>query len=437
MPIRSIISSISDFIFNIRPCFMMSPLTVSEYIDPDIKFDLVIFDEASQIRTAEAIGSIIRGKQVIISGDDKQLPPTTFFQGIDDEQQDENYTILENILDQFDSMSLNRIQLRWHYRSYDDKLIAFSNKNFYENTLETFPSSYINPDDSGVFFNYVGGSYERGKRRINDIEAEKIIQIVKEEINYVKPDHISIGIVTLNESQRQLITSKLENESKNDDIIKNALNNDSIFVKNLENVQGDESDVIIISLGYGKDKNGKMTMNFGPINSAGGEKRLNVAITRARRKMIIVSSFMPEDIKINENTSLGVKLLKEYMEFAINSDSSYMKIKNNDMIIDYIYRELKSRGFNLEKDIGLSKHNIPLAVLNSTGDKYILGIETDGWTYYEMRTASERERIRKNVLEERGWYIYRVWSLDFIKNMDGVIDDIAKTISKLNENAML
>ncbi|SMD31550.1 DUF4011 domain-containing protein [Picrophilus oshimae] len=437
MPIRSIISSLGDFIFNIRPCFMMSPLTVSEYIDPEIKFDLVIFDEASQIRTAEAIGSIIRGRQVIISGDDKQLPPTTFFQGIDEEPNDENYTILENILDQYDSMSLNRIQLRWHYRSYDDKLIAFSNKHFYDNTLETFPSSYINPDDSGVFFNYVGGSYDRGKKRINDIEAEKIANIVKEEINYVKPDHISIGIVTLNESQRQLITSKIEDISKDDEIIKDALNRDAIFVKNLENVQGDESDVIIISLGYGKDKNGKMTMNFGPINAAGGEKRLNVAITRARRKLIIVSSFMPEDIKINENTALGVKLLKEYMEFAISSDASYMKIKNNDMIIDYIYRELRSRGFNMEKDIGFSKHNIPLAVLNNTGDKYILGIETDGWTYYEMKTASERERIRKNALEDRGWHVYRVWSLDFIKNMDGVIDDIIKTISNLNENAML
>lgn len=429
-PVKRLFDEMGNLMFKLKPCIMTGPTNVSSFFGNKISFDLLIFDEASQLTPPEAVGSLLRSKQVIVSGDTQQLPPTQFFENINTNKYDEDYVVLDNILDQFDAMGLNKILLKWHYRSLDDKLIAFSNKYFYDNLLESFPPAYKNSEETGIKFVYVEGLYSRGKKRDNITEANEVIKILKEELNYTS----SIGIVTLSESQRSAIEDVLLDYSKNDNVLSEILNNGDIFVKNLENVQGDEKDVIILSIGYGKDENGKLTMNFGPINAAGGEKRLNVAITRARKKIIIVSSIRAEDIRLPLNSGKGPELLKKYINFATNKNNTDFRVfKNNDEIINNISRSLEKNGFITEKDVGFSGNNIALAVIDPENENhYILGIETDGHVYSSMKTASERERIRNQILKSRGWNLYRVWSVDYIKNPESVIHDIINNINKIN-----
>ena len=430
-PLKKLFPEISNILFNIKPCFMMSPINVSSYIDKNLSFDIVIFDEASQITPPEAVGSLFRSKQVIISGDTQQLPPTNFFENVNSSKYDENYVVLDNIMDQFDALGLEKISLKWHYRSIDDKLIAFSNKYFYENSLETFPSAYKNPANSGIIFRYIEGKYGRGNTRANLAEANEVVKIIKEEMN----SSDSIGVVTLSEAQRSMIEDIMDEYAKNDEVFSKIINNDDIFIKNLENVQGDERDVIILSIAYGKDNEGKITMNFGPLNTVGGEKRLNVAITRARKKAIIVSSMKPEVIKIPQNSiGKGPELLKKYMQFALYNENDVLnKFSNTDDIINDVYKTLRKAGFKVDKDVGYSRNNIPLAVMDPFDDNhYILGIETDGNIYAGMKTPTERERLRKKILEDRGWNFYRIWSIDYIKNRESVIRNIINTINRLS-----
>ncbi len=429
-PVKRLFDEIYNSLFKLKPCIMTSPTNVSSFFNNKIKFDLLIFDEASQLTPPEAVGSLIRANQVIISGDTQQLPPTMFFENINPDKYDEDYVVLNNILDQFDALGLTKIILKWHYRSLDDKLIAFSNKYFYDNLLETFPSAYKNTEETGIKFIYVEGLYSRGKKRDNIAEANEVVNILKEELNYTT----SIGIVTLSESQRSAIQDVLLDYSRNDNVLSQILNNDDIFIKNLENVQGDEKDTIILSIGYGKDENGKLTMNFGPINTAGGEKRLNVAITRARKKVIIVSSIKAEDIRLPFNSGKGPELLKKYINFAVNNNiNSFKDFNSNDEIINDISKNLEKNGFITEKNIGFSRNNIALAVIDPENQNhYILGIETDGDIYNSMKTVSERERIRNEILKSRGWNLYRVWSIDYIKSRESVLHDIINNINRIN-----
>ncbi len=430
-PLKKLFPEISNILFDIKPCLMMSPINVSSYIDKNLMFDIVIFDEASQVTPPEAVGSLFRSKQVIISGDTQQLPPTSFFENVNLNKYDENYVVLDNIMDQFDALGLEKISLKWHYRSIDDKLIAFSNKYFYENSLETFPSACKNSADSGIIFKYIEGKYGRGKNRANLTEANEVVKIIREELN----DSDSIGVVTLSEAQRSMIEDIMDDYAKNDEVFSKIINSDDIFIKNLENVQGDERDVIILSIAYGKDDAGKITMNFGPLNTLGGEKRLNVAITRARKKVIIVSSMKPEDIKIPPNSvGRGPELLKKYMHFALYDENDVLsRFSNTDDIINDVYKTLRKAGFKVDKDVGYSKNNIPLAVMDPFNDShYILGIETDGNIYAGMKTPVERERLRKKILEDRGWNFYRIWSIDYIKNRESIIRNIINTINRLS-----
>ena len=322
----------------LKPCIMMSPNNVSAYLDSEFSFDLLIFDEASQITPPEAVGSLIRAKQVIVSGDTQQLPPTSFFENINVSKYEDDYVVLDNILDQYDAIGLSKISLKWHYRSVDDRLIAFSNRYFYDNSLETFPSSYKKSNDSGIQFIRTDGVYSRGKSKTNKAEANEVVRIIKEELLNTS----SIGIVTLSEAQRSAVEETLNSYSRNDSVFAELLNSGEIFVKNLENVQGDEKDVIVLSTGYGRDENGRITMNFGPINTTGGEKRLNVAITRARKKFIVVSSMDPEDIKTPDNSGKGPEHLSQYMIYAKNegNDSHLQEFRNDDAIINDIAAKL-------------------------------------------------------------------------------------------------
>jgi DNA polymerase III delta prime subunit len=434
-PLKVLFSELKDAMPALKPCLMMSPDNVSAYLNNNFLFDLIIFDEASQLTPPEAVGSLIRARQAIISGDTQQLPPTTFFENINTSKYQDDYVVLDNILDQYDAIGLPKISLKWHYRSFDDSLIAFSNKYFYENSLETFPSAYKNSPDYGVQFVKIDGVYGRGKTRANKAEANEVVKIIKEELNRTT----SIGIVTLSESQRSAVEETLNLYARNDEVLSKIINMDDIFVKNLENVQGDEKDVIILSTGYGRDENGKITMNFGPINSTGGEKRLNVAITRARKKFIVISSMDPEDIKTPENSGKGPELLKQYMIYARNPASEFYKegFSNDDAIINDVASRLAAEGFRVEKNVGYSMNNIALAVIDPEDEnQYILGIETDGKIYNRMKTASERERIRKNILSARGWHLYRIWSIDYMKNPEKVLHDIINSISRLKSNKM-
>jgi superfamily I DNA and/or RNA helicase len=432
-PLKVLFSELNEIMPALKPCVMMSPNNVSAYLDSKSSFDLLIFDEASQLTPPDAVGSLIRSKQVIISGDTQQLPPTTFFEYVNNAKYDDDYVVLDNILDQFDAIGLTKIALKWHYRSVDDRLIAFSNKYFYENSLETFPFAYRKSKDSGIKFVRIDGVYSRGKSKTNKPEANEVVKLIKEELANTN----SIGVVTLSESQRSAVEDTLNSYSRHDPVLAELLNSDAIFIKNLENVQGDEKDVIILSTGYGKDENGKITMNFGPINTNGGEKRLNVAITRARKKFIVVSSMEPEDIRVPVNSGKGPELLKQYMIYAKNegNDNYLQEFKNDDAIINDIASRLEEEGFQVVKNVGYSKNNIPLAIIDPDDqDHYILGIETDGKIYNGMKTASERERIRKKILEDRGWNLYRIWSIDYMKNPEKVFHDMVNMVSRLKKN---
>jgi tetratricopeptide (TPR) repeat protein len=433
-PLKILFGELKDVMGGLKPCIMMSPNNVSAYLDKGFLFDLLIFDEASQLTPPDAVGSLIRAKQVIISGDTQQLPPTSFFENINVSKYEDDYVVLDNILDQFDAIGLSKIFLKWHYRSVDDRLIAFSNKYFYENSLETFPSAYKKSNDSGIQFVHIDGTYSRGKSKTNKAEANEVVRLIKEELLNTN----SIGVVTLSEAQRSAVEETLNSYSRHDTVLADLINTDGIFVKNLENVQGDEKDVIILSTGYGRDENGRITMNFGPINTAGGEKRLNVAITRARKKFIVVSSMDPEDIRVPEKSGRGPELLKLYMIYAKNqgNDSYLQKFGNDDAIINDIASKVEAEGFRTVKNVGYSMNNIPLAIIDPDNpDHYIMGIETDGRIYYSMKTASERDRIRKTILSERGWNLYRIWSLDYMKNPDKVLHEILNAVSRFQKSA--
>ena len=428
-PLKTLFGELREVLPALKPCIMMSPNNVSAFLDSDFSFDLIIFDEASQLTPPDAVGSLIRSKQAIISGDTQQLPPTSFFENVNISKYEDDYVVLDNILDQFDAIGLAKIPLKWHYRSVDDRLIAFSNRYFYENSLETFPSAYVNSPDTGLEFFKIEGTYSRGKSRTNRAEANEVVRIIKEELLQTN----SIGVVTLSEAQRSAIEETLSSYSRHDSVLAELINNDGIFVKNLENVQGDEKDVIILSTGYGKDDSGRLTMNFGPINSTGGEKRLNVAITRARKKFIVVSSMDPEDIRVPETAGRGPELLKQYLIYAKNhgSGSIIQKFRNDDAIINDVAAKLEAEGFTTVKNVGYSMNNIALAVIDPDDDNhYILGIETDGRIYNSMKTASERERIRKAILSARGWNLYRIWSVDYMKNPEKVLHEIINNINR-------
>jgi very-short-patch-repair endonuclease len=435
MPIRKLFREIPRLLLDLKPCLMMSPLSVSMFLESDLyEFDVVIFDEASQIFTESAIGAILRGKQVIIAGDSKQLPPTNFFSVTessddtdnDDESDGEDIKVneFESILDE--AGILPQHTLLWHYRSKHEHLIAFSNAQFYRNNLITFPSSIETEEHHGVEFVYVeNGTYDRSGKQGNSIEAERVAKLVFD--HFEKFPKRSLGVIAFGEVQQQAIESairKLRKEKRNFEAYFTEDTPEAFFVKNLENVQGDERDTIIFSVGYAKDVAGKMLMNFGPLNRVGGERRLNVAVTRAKENLKLVSSIMPDDIDVRNATNEGRKLLRAYLEFALQGPSALMRALNVPSVVQHdspfeksVYDFLVSNGYEVSTQVGCSGYRIDMAVKNpNVSGRFLMGIECDGATYHSTRTARERDRLRQTILESMGWTIYRVWSTDWIKN---------------------
>jgi|GEM_PF-246447 len=435
MPLRRLFNAIPNLLTALKPCLMMSPLSVSLFLQADgYSFDTVIFDEASQVCTEDAIGAIMRGKQVIIAGDSKQLPPTSFFAATlsdsdfdvdaDDEEFDDTGAY-DSILEEAVNAVPERT-LKWHYRSRHEDLIAFSNAKIYNNELITFPSNMDKVPDNGVEYIYVeNGVYDRGGKKHNLNEAKRVASLVFEHIK--KYPNRSLGVVTFSEAQQHavegaIIQIRLEDNRYEEFFSEN--NEHAFFIKNLENVQGDERDTIIFSIGYAKDQNGVMYMNFGPLNRNGGHRRLNVAITRAKYNIKLVGSIHPTDINVEKINSEGVKMLRQYIEFAINGASILQNgLQFTDTVdVDSPFEEavhdfLIENKYNVTTQVGCSGYRIDMAVKHPTlSGIFVLGIECDGATYHSARTARERDRIRQTVLEDIGWTIYRIWSTDWIKD---------------------
>ncbi|SDJ82459.1 DUF4011 domain-containing protein [Paenibacillus naphthalenovorans] len=458
LPLRKLFKAIPNLLLTLKPCLMMSPLSVSLFLDAEnYNFDVVIFDEASQVCTEDAIGAIMRGKQVIIAGDNKQLPPTNFFaantsdgdfdgDGADDEEFDDT-DAFESILDESLTVLPERT-LRWHYRSRHEHLIAFSNAKIYNHNLITFPSHIDKVPDHGVEYIYVeNGVYDRGSKKCNVKEATRVAELVYEHFrNY--PER-SLGVVTFSEAQQQAVETAIRQLRLQNQEFEKFFNEDkeeAFFIKNLENVQGDERDTIIFSIGYAKDSNGIMYMNFGPLSRSGGYRRLNVAITRAKYNVKLVGSIRPTDIKLESTNAEGVKMLRSYIEFAMNgpdailNELTYSDSVNVDSPFEEsVYDFLVKNGFMVATQVGCSGYRIDLAVKHPTlSGRFVLGIECDGATYHSARTARERDRLRQTILEDIGWKIYRIWSTDWIKDpiTEGrkLLDAVNKAISEYKES---
>ena len=438
-PVRQLLKEVGKLVQTLKPVFLMSPLSVSTYLDhASCKFDVVIFDEASQIFPWDAIGAISRAKQIIVVGDSKQMPPSNFFTaGVVEEDYNEDEITddsldFESILD-ITSAMLPQNRLNWHYRSRVEELIAFSNEHFYENTLVTFPSSKKDAKDAGVEHYFVeGGIFDRSSKT-NRKEAEEIVKMVFDHFDN-HPDR-SLGVVAFSISQQALIEDLIqEAREKNMAYEKYFDSNlkEPFFVKNLETVQGDERDTIIFSVAYAKDKTGKFYHNFGPLNRKGGERRLNVAVTRAKQNVKLVSSIKTFDIDLSKTESVGAKLLKEYLNYAENGityenlNSTTADIKNA-FVLD-VYNEIVKAGFKADTRVGYSGHKIDIAVKHPKCDDYVMAIECDGETYAMGRNSRERDRLRQEVLERLGWKYYRLWSMSYFRNKDTQIKKMLQSI---------
>lgn len=432
--LRNLFDSIPNILHLICPCFLMSPLSVAQYLDPKNEpFDIVIFDEASQITTSDAIGAIARGKSAVIVGDEKQLPPTSFFQANTSDEDDFFIEDGESVLSDCLNISMPKKYLSWHYRSKDESLIAFSNASYYDNRLLTFPS----PEniEGAITYNYISdGVYEN---RRNKREAEEIIKEVTRRLKDPILSKKSIGIVTFSIAQQSLIEEKFQEALRKDRDLENAVSSqkEELFIKNLENVQGDERDVIIFSICYGPGKDGKVTLNFGPLSTNGGEKRLNVAVSRAREEMLIYTSLRSDMIDLSRAQNSGSRGLKEFLEYA-RRGKSYILIKNGEQkeykegIEKYIARDLEARGYKCNINVGTSDFRVDIGVIsNEDPNKYSLGILCDSKSYIESKTAKDRNVTQKAVLNRLGWKIIRIWSLDYFDSPNYVIDKIVEAIN--------
>lgn len=437
-PLRELFGQAGEAILQLKPCLLMSPLSVSMFLDPSMgRFDVVIFDEASQIRPEDAIGSIMRGRQVIIVGDAKQLPPTDFFR-VTAEEDEEGVPDLESILDECSSCLPQRMLL-WHYRSEDESLIAFSNRHFYGGRLNTFPSARAGEERGVTFVHVPEGCYDRGGSRRNLAEAKRVVDLVLE--HFENAADRSLGVVAFSEAQQMAVLEELEERLKARPKLAPFFREggeEEFFVKNLENIQGDERDVMIFSLGYGKDTRGKMLQNFGPLNRAGGERRLNVAITRARKKVVVVSSLLPEEI---EPTSVGSELLQKYMEYAVSAGRPAEVVGKDCSELTALEEDMRSRlterGLKVTAKIGCSGYRLDLAVEDpETPGRYLLGIESDGPGYRSGRTARDRERLRQEALQRLGWKLHRVWSSDWVRDSQGELDQIARMVEESRAEAL-
>lgn len=438
--IRGIIDSIPTLLPRLCPCMLMSPLSVAQFLDLNSeKFDLVIFDEASQMPTSEAVGAIARGKSLIVVGDSKQMPPTSFFTSSQVDEEEADIDDMESILDDCNTLSMKEYQLNWHYRSKHESLIAFSNIQYYDNKLLTFPS--VDDKDVKVQLIKIDGEYDKGRTRCNPDEAKAIVAEVMRRLADKELSTQSIGIISFSKVQQNLIEDLLYDElDKDPDKKEIALNAaEPIFIKNLENVQGDERDVILFSVGYGPDRFGKVSMNFGPLNNVGGERRLNVAVSRARYEMLVFSTLSSSQIDLRRTNAKGVAGLKYFLEFAesglLPSQEQETVDMESNVLIQQIADSIRREGFLATTNIGRSHFKIDIAVSTKENpNKYVLCIMCDGKNYYETKTTRDREIVQPSVLQMLNWNTMRVYSIDWYENKERVLQQIIDEIKAIEQN---
>lgn len=447
IPIRQLIQRSANALLALKPCFMMGPLSVAQYLAPgQLKFDLVVMDEASQLKPEDAIGALARGGQIVIVGDPKQLPPTSFFQrvsvDVEDDRADDTRTAVEegeSILDVASTLFQPVRRLRWHYRSRHHSLIAFSNNEFYQKHLIIFPSAYHDDPSLGVKHHFIpDGIFENSR---NPREAAVVVEAVLEHMRQ-HPDE-SLGVVTLNFEQRELVEELLDQRLRNDPAAlayqeKMTGGQESLFVKNLENVQGDERDVVFISTTYGADARGNQYQRFGPINGPSGHRRLNVLFTRSKKRTVVFSSLDPERIQTTANSPWGVRALKQYLIFArtgiLQQADDGTDQTTNDFELS-VGAVLKEKGYEIVPQVGVAGFFIDLGVKHpAKAGAFLLGIECDGASYHSGRSARDRDRLRQEILQNLGWKIHRVWSTDWFKNRDSEINRMLRHIEGLLEN---
>lgn len=432
--LRQIINDSRHVIHHFFPCMLMSPLSVAQFLDmePDL-FDIVIFDEASQMETPDAIGAIARGRQTIIVGDPKQLPPTNFFTASGSAAADEECQDAESILEDALAIGMPSLYLTRHYRSRHESLIAFSNHMFYDGKLLTFPS--VNDAERKVTHIDPHGTYDFGKTRTNAIEAKAVVDYV---VGRLESGPESIGIVCFSKAQSNLIDDLLSKALSRNRMAAQNLERaaEPIFVKNLENVQGDERDVIIFSVGYGPGKDGKVSLNFGPLNRQGGERRLNVAVTRAKHEMVVFSSLRPEHIPDDgdDNTQpKGVAALRAFIDYAIGGNlpksGSGASAQSSDALVEQIAARLRLEGLQVDTNVGRSDFHVDLAVRDpERPGAYSLGVLLDGLSYAALPTVRDREITVPTVLANLGWRLHRIWALDWLEDPVYVVRSITNTL---------
>jgi len=428
MPIRQLMQKAGPAIQALKPVLMMSPLSVAQFLTPGrMTFDLLVMDEASQIQPVDALGAIARCRQVVVVGDERQLPPTKFFakmtggQAEDDDGEGAQVADIESILGLFSARGLPQRMLRWHYRSRHQSLIAVSNSQFYENKLFIVPSPYTQEAGMGLRFHHVpNGVFDSGGAGTNVVEARTVAEAI---IRHAKTHpELSLGVATFSVSQRRAIQDELEvlrrlNPDTEDFF--HAHPSEPFFVKNLENVQGDERDVIMISVGYAKNAQGYMAMRFGPLGTDGGERRLNVLISRAKRRCEVFASITDEDIDLERAKGKGVFAFKLFLHYARTGRLSVAQTSGREM--DSIFEEqvanaLQARGYQVHPQVGIAGFFIDLAIADpERPGRYLIGIECDGAAYHSSRSARDRDRLRQAVLEDHGWIIHRIWSTDWFQ----------------------
>jgi very-short-patch-repair endonuclease len=431
----------------LKPVFMMSPLSIAQFLPPGVlEFDLLVMDEASQIQPVDALGAIARAKQVVVVGDERQLPPTKFFakmtSGTSDDDDDGGAQVsdIESILGLFSARGLPEKMLRWHYRSRHQSLIAVSNTQFYDSKLFIVPSPYTQEAAMGLRFNHVaGGTFEDG---VNKVEAKAVAEaIIRHALN---SPGLSLGVAAFSIKQRREIQDQLEllrRLNPQTEEFFHSHPHEPFFIKNLENVQGDERDVILISVAYAKGPGGAPTsMRFGPLSAEGGERRLNVLISRAKRRCEVYASITDDDIDLERGKGKGVFAFKLFLHYARTGRLSMNQ--RSDRQMDSVFEEqimaaLQERGYQVHPQVGIAGFFIDLAVADeAVPGRYLLGIECDGASYHDSRSARDRDRLRQAVLEDHGWNIDRVWSTDWFQRPKAELDRLVAAIEQAKANAL-
>lgn len=441
LSIRTLFEQIPCILTRLCPCMLMSPISAAQYLKAENDlFDIVIFDEASQLPTCKAVGVLARGKNAVIVGDPNQMPPTSFFAGNKVDEDNLDIEDLDSILDDCLALGMPSAYLRWHYRSRHESLIAFSNQEFYENSMLTFPS--VNDRERRVSLVKVEGYFDRGKGRVNEGEARAIVAEIRRRYGDPELAKQTIGVITFNISQQTLIEDLLQEEYQKDAAFDKWANaeEEAMFVKNLENVQGDERDVILFSIAFGPDAEGKLSLNFGPLNKAGGWKRLNVAVSRARSEMVVFTTMTADMIDLRRTKSKGVEALNDFLEFAqkgrLQGEYVETRVQKDQGILEHICQAILDGGYKYQKAVGHSKFKVDIAVINPYNpEEYLLGIMLDGESYRQSSNTKDREVAQISILNGLGWELHRIWTMDWWDNRDKELSKLMQILDEKKEAA--